>query len=72
MPEADPMLASFSRSIRCGRLDAEMTQRDVAHHLGVTPSAVSLWESGHRAPELLMAVRMADLFDFDLGKAFSS
>ena len=39
-----------------------MTQADLAAELGISKSAVSMYERGNREPELELLERMADLF----------
>lgn len=41
----------------------EMTQKELAEQLGVTPSAVTMWESGERKPDIIMLKKLASIFD---------
>jgi transcriptional regulator with XRE-family HTH domain len=54
------------------RKENQMTQRDLARILGVTPGAVGNWESGKRIPRLPMLKKIARVFgchidDIDFG-----
>lgn len=46
---------------RAIRVDAGLTQEDVAEVLGVSAAAVSHWEKGERLPRLRHRERYADL-----------
>ena len=52
----------ISISIRQKRIAAEMTQADLAKHLGVFQSAVAQWENGLTSPRLDKLQAMATLF----------
>lgn len=43
-------LADFCTRLRTARIEASLRQIDVADALGVTPSAVALWELGRYRP----------------------
>lgn len=66
---------SFGDTLRGLRLDAGMTQEDVANALGITGAAVALWESGKNRPRLdklnqlarLLGVDASDLVDMREG-----
>lgn len=49
--------------LREKRMEAGWTQAQVAEQLGVRPSAVTMWETGERKPNIIMLKRLADLFD---------
>lgn len=51
------------KSLREHRLKAGWTQAQVAEHLGVQPSAVTMWETGERKPNIIMLKRLAELFN---------
>lgn len=42
----------WSRAIRCARAYAGLTQAELGKAVGVNASAVSLWESGERDPQI--------------------
>lgn len=48
------------------RKERGLTQTDVGAYLGVTATAVSLYESGRRGVDLQTACALADLFDVSL------
>lgn len=52
--------------IRQLREQKGMTQRDLAHAVGVSQPTVCDWENGKMTPELPKAVRLADLFHVSL------
>ena len=43
-----------------------MTQQTLAEAVGVTQATVSDWENGKMKPDLVRAVKLADLFDTTL------
>lgn len=59
-------------NIRGERSRQDMTQEQLAEHLGVSPSAVRSWESGTTKPGPNQLLAMSDLFgcttDFLLGR----
>lgn len=57
------MELKLSENIRRMRKERSLTQEAMADALGVTVGAVYKWESGLSSPELVMLVRIADLFD---------
>jgi transcriptional regulator with XRE-family HTH domain len=57
-------LIDFGRRMRTLRLHHQLSQRELAHQLGVVSrSYISDLEAGHKYPSVDVAVRMADLFD---------
>ncbi len=48
------------RDLRQARLDAGLTQAEVAERLGTTQSAVARWERGAVTPSLAAAARFAE------------
>lgn len=66
------LLAVLRDSVRSGearrvRESAQVSATEVAHALGVTPGAVTNWESGLRQPRGDLALRYAQLLQ-DLAK----
>ena len=45
------------------RKQKNITQEDLAAHLGVTATAVSKWENNYTLPDILMLCALADYFD---------
>jgi len=48
----------------------EMTQQDLADHAGVTRQTIIALESGKYAPSLLLAMRIANVFDTTVEQVF--
>lgn len=49
--------------IRFYREQLGLTQKQLAERLGVTPSAITMWESGERKPDIVMLKRLAAAFN---------
>lgn len=47
------------------RQHGNMTQRELAKELGVSPAAVALWETGERVPRLAMVRKIAKFFGLE-------
>jgi transcriptional regulator with XRE-family HTH domain len=45
------------------RKESQLTQDDLARHLGVTKASVSKWETGQSFPDVELLPRMAACFD---------
>jgi transcriptional regulator with XRE-family HTH domain len=60
------VMPEFSNQLRQFRLGANLKQREIASVLGVTPTAVSDYESGKRTPSLEMIVLLANRYKIDL------
>lgn len=52
----------FGSILRRRRLDAGLSQEELAELAGFDRVAVSLWENGHRCPSLRSVVDLADAF----------
>lgn len=50
--------------------DGEMTQQDLATHVGVTRQTIIALESNKYAPSLLLALRIARVFDVTVEEVF--
>lgn len=50
------------KALREYRLNVGWTQAQVAEHLGVQPSAVTMWETGERKPNIVTLKKLAQLF----------
>ena len=59
-------MPDFSKQLRRFRLGSGLKQKDIATFLGVTPTAISDYESGKRTPSLDMIVLLADRYDLNL------
>ena len=56
------MILPIGEKIRKLRLKAQITQEALAVYLGVTPQAISRWESGYGYPDIETLPRLADFF----------
>jgi class 3 adenylate cyclase len=59
----DMMLEELGNRIRDARVSLGMTQTDVAGALQVSPQAVSKWERGENAPDIVLLPELARLLD---------
>lgn len=55
-------MSAFSETLARLRRENKMTQAELASRLGISKSAVSMYERGNREPELDLLQAMADLF----------
>ncbi|MDL2327507.1 helix-turn-helix transcriptional regulator [Ruminococcaceae bacterium OttesenSCG-928-A11] len=62
----------FSLTLKQLREQKDLSQRDLAKHLGVSQGAIGMWESGKREPSFATVSRIAEFFgvstDFLLGR----
>jgi len=65
----DPCLGD---RIRRAREQKKLRQSDVGHAVGVTGSAVSMWESGRNEPGYTELIRLAKVLDRPIGYFFGS
>ena len=56
----------FCKNLKSARLDAEMTQKQVATKLNVVESCYANWEQGRTEPNIAMLRKLCDLFDITL------
>lgn len=54
---------TVGEKIKTGRLSRKMTQADLAKALGVSPSAVGMWEQDRREPDFDTLEALADVFN---------
>lgn len=57
-------------AIRKFRKERNMTQGELGEKLGVTASAVTMWESGSREPNLSMVKKIANVFNCKVDDLF--
>lgn len=50
------------------RKEAGLTQKEVAQKLGISPKAVSKWETGHGFPDVSLISNLSKLFQVDISK----
>ncbi len=60
-------MSGFSEQLAALRRARNMTQAQLAKALGISKSAVSMYERGNREPELELLQAMADLFGVSVG-----
>ena len=68
------MNETFSKNLRKLRTEKKLTQEQVAEKLGVSPQAVSRWETGVTFPDIMLlpeiskvyGVLVDDLFNHDI------
>ena len=53
----------FCRNLKAARLEASMTQKQVAAHLNVVESCYANWEQGRTEPNVAMLRKLAELFE---------
>lgn len=59
-------MVNFPATLRALRKQARMTQPELAERLGVSRSAVSMYESGSREPNFATLQQLAEIFDVDM------
>ena len=57
---------SFANRIKQLRIDNNLTQKDIAEKLGMTPTGISYWESGNAVPNYETLKKLADLFNVSI------
>lgn len=66
----------LNEKIRQLRLERGMTQKELARRLGISPSAVGMYEQGRRAPDSALLPRLASVLECStdelLGAGYSS
>lgn len=60
------MIINLGENIRRLRGERSLTQEQLAYELGVSPQAISRWETGGALPDISMLPVMADFFDVTL------
>ena len=58
----------INKRIKEARLQKNITQEDLAEHLGVTRQTISSWETGKSYPDIISVIKMSDIFDISLDK----
>lgn len=59
-------MGEFYSMLKYLRKRAGWSQTELAKRLGVSKSAISMWENGNRAPDPEMMEAIADLFNVDM------
>lgn len=65
------MTYDFGARIRSLRTQRNMTQEELGDRLGVSPQAVSKWESGATMPDILLLPELSVLFGVSIDELFS-
>lgn len=68
--ELDKAAAYFSQRLRELLKQRNLRQSDVARAMGVAPSTVHFWLSGHSTPEPLRLIQLANVLQVDVGDLF--
>lgn len=55
-------MSEFKISLAAARVNAELSQADVAQYLGVATRTVGNWERRKGIPDVQTAVKLADLY----------
>lgn len=63
---------SFSENLKCMRLEKKMTQEQLANMLGVSPQAVSKWETSETYPDGALLVPLANALEVSLDRLFNN
>ncbi|MBE6571340.1 MAG: helix-turn-helix transcriptional regulator [Ruminococcaceae bacterium] len=61
----------ISENIRIFRKKTGLTQEDLAQKLGVTFQAVSKWENGQSAPDIMLLPELSEVFGCTIDEIFS-
>lgn len=59
-------MPDFAKQLKTFRLSAHLKQKDIADVMGVTPTAVSDYESGKRTPSLDLIVLLANRYNLSI------
>ena len=58
-------MAVFANILKTLRTDKHLSQRELATRLGISKSAVSMYEQGRREPDFDILNKIADIFQVD-------
>lgn len=65
-------MSNFSSRFKALRNNAYLTQHEIAKHLCVSQSTITMWENGKRNPDIKMLEKIADYFNVDLNYLIGS
>ena len=69
-------MAAFANILKTLRTERQLSQLELATRLGISKSAVSMYEQGRREPDFDILNKIADIFQVDvdylLGRTISS
>jgi len=57
-------------SLEAARVNARLSQKEAAKHLGITPETLRRYENGKTLPDIGMATQMESLYKFPLSHIF--
>lgn len=60
-------MTEFSKRLRQARLDASITQDELAKKMNVSKSTISMWENGNRTPSVSVLISLADILHTSAG-----
>ena len=60
----------FNKNLRAIRLQKELSQKQVADYLNVSPQSVSKWEKGEALPSIEYLPKLAECFEVDINAFF--
>lgn len=63
----DDFRRRFAALLRQKRIDAELTQEDLADRIGVRQPAISAWEAGRALPEIPTLLATCEVVGIDAG-----
>lgn len=61
-------MAEFKISLKAARINAEMTQTDVAVKIGVLRDTIGRWENGQTKPRMDQLAKMSELYQIPVEK----
>lgn len=59
-------MAKFSTVFKNLRINNKYTQQELANHLGISRSAIGMYENGEREPDFETLEAIADFFNVDM------
>ena len=57
---------TFATRVKQLRIDNNLTQKDIAEKMSITPTGVSYWETGNAIPSYETLKKLADLFNVSI------
>ena len=61
----------ISKNLRKFRDNKNLTQKELADMLGVTPQAVSKWERSESCPDIVLLPRLSEILDCSINDLFN-
>ena len=63
-------MAEIKISLAAARVNARLTQKDIAKALKVSPVTIVAWEKGERSPSYATLMCLSDIYDIPLENIF--